>query len=297
MSRAAIALGAFIRALRPKQWAKNLFVLAPLVFARDILDGGQATRAAGATFLFCLISGAVYLLNDLCDVEADRAHPVKRHRPIAAGDLSVPAAMVGYTFLLLLCLVGGWFWLGSGFAIAGGTYLVLNSAYSFRLKHFAYLDVLIIATGFLLRVIAGAMAIDVPVSPWVLVCTFLLALYLGFGKRLHELCSLGPGSPGRRKSLDGYTQRHLEMWMRALAVLTSVAYLAYTFAPQTVEKFDTWWLPATVPSILYGLLRFHTLVLQSADAESPTDRMIRDKPFLANLAVWGILVLGILYMA
>jgi len=292
----ALSAPAFARALRPRQWVKNLFVLLPLVFARDIFHPDGALRASGATLIFCLLSGAVYLLNDVCDVADDRAHPVKRHRPIASGELPVPVALAGHAALVAVAVLGGGFWLGLRFGGIAAAYFVVNVAYSLRLKHVAYLDVLLIAAGFVLRVLAGAVAISVPVSPWLPACTLLLALYLGFGKRLHELRTLGVEGEARRRSLLGYGERRLDTWMRWVGMLTALGYLSYTVAPGTAEKFGTRLLAATTPSIVYGLWRFHKLVCEDRAAESPTDRMIRDRPFLANIAVWVVAVVVILYL-
>ncbi len=285
----------FLAALRPHQWVKNLFVVAPLVFAQDITDVPRLGRAALAFALFCGLSGAVYLLNDLCDIEADRAHPVKRFRPIASGALDPRAAWAELVVLILIVAAAGTLRLGGPFTAIAGAYLGTNLLYSFRLKHVAYVDVLLIALGFVFRVLAGGEAAQVPISAWVLVCTFLLALFLGFGKRYHELMTLTSGVDIRRRALLGYSARRLRRALHVLGFLTAAAYLAYTLTPATMRKLHTGWLWITTPCILVGLWRFFSLTATATSAESPTERMIRDPIFIANLSVWGALILFLLY--
>mgnify|MGYP001405984615 CR=1 FL=1 len=284
---------AAVKVLRPHQWVKNLFVLAPAIFAQDFFGQATLLKTALATVLFCLVSGAVYIFNDICDVEADKNHPLKRHRPIARGDLSVPIARLEMIGILVLSFGLGGLVLGVDFVAVAVGYFALNTLYSFRLKQIAYLDVLSIALGFVLRVVAGGVAIDVPVSRWLLLCTFLLALFLGLGKRLHELLS-SPDASGR-KSLSGYRGGSLVTMLRIIALLTALAYVGYTLDPATTNRFNTHWLVATSPCILFGLYRFQSLVLADEDPASPTERMIRDPSFILNLAVWGCAIFGILY--
>ncbi len=282
-----------LKVLRPHQWVKNLFVLAPAVFAQDFFGQTTLLKTGLATALFCLVSGAVYIFNDICDVESDRNHPLKCNRPIARGDLSVRTARLEMIAILVLCVGVGGLVLGPVFVGVAISYFVLNTLYSFRLKQIAYLDVLSIAVGFVLRVVAGGVAIDVPISRWLLLCTFLLALFLGLGKRLHEL--LTSQDLTGRKSLSGYRVESLVAMLRAIALLTAVAYVGYTLDPATTSRFNTHWLVATSPCILYGLYRFQSLVLAGDDPASPTERMIRDPSFILNLAIWACAIFGILY--
>jgi len=290
---------AILVTLRPRQWVKNLFVAAPLVFSKHLFDGGYALRAVAATAAFCALSGAVYALNDLRDATDDRAHPLKKHRPIAAGDLGEAAALITAGTLAVLGLAGCAL-LALPLAGAAAAYLTINLGYSFGLKRIAFVDVLLIAAGFLLRVAAGAFAIDVAMSPWLLACTGLLASMLGFGKRAHELLLAGRESrdpTDTRASLAGYDLRLLRVVMLVLAVATAVAYGLYTQDAHTVWFFGTRQLIWTLPSAVLGIARFLQLALWRPREESPTDAVLRDWPFMLNLAVWAAAVLVIVYGA
>lgn len=288
---------AVIKTLRPHQWVKNLFVAAPLVFAKHLIDEGYAVRAALAVAAFCALSGAVYAFNDVRDVDADRAHPTKRHRPIAAGALSLRAAMV---LAAVLATAG----LATAFALApmagvwAGVYLAQNLAYSLKLKQVAFVDVVLIAAGFILRVLAGGAAIAVAPSPWLLICTGLLAMFLALGKRAHELARArlaGRDVGTTRAALAGYRPRAVQLGMIALAVATIGAYLAYTLDPHTVEFFGTRKLPWSAPFGAIGIARFAQLALRSSGEDSPTDAMLRDPVFLLNLLAWVVVILSIVY--
>lgn len=279
--------------MRPHQWVKNAFVIAPLVFAVQATDLAMLARAFAAFALFCCASGAVYLINDCFDVEKDRAHPVKRFRPIPSGELSVPNAYRAAAVLAAIVVVGGSL-LSLGLAGAAFAYLLMNLAYSRKLKHVAWLDVLIIAAGFLLRVVAGAAAIGVPISHWLLVCTFLLALYLGMGKRRHELLETVGSEERRRKVLDAYRLGQLNVAMFGTALMTTAAYTAYTL-DQSEGSFHAPGLRYTVPFIVVGVTRFFTLSGETERAESPTERMIRDPLFVANVCAWGLCILYLIY--
>lgn len=285
---------AFLGALRPHQWVKNLFVFAPLVFAKQLGNSDLLLHALLATALFCLLSGAVYLINDILDVESDKAHPVKCNRPIASGALSIGAARNGAIILVAVSLGLGWWGLNQDFALIALGYFTLNLVYSMWLKQVAYIDVGLISGGFVLRVLAGACAISVETSRWLVVCTMLLALFLGFGKRLHELRLVGTDAQKSRKSLAGYNVSSLKVAMKVLGLLTAGAYVAYTLDPVTVGKFQTKLLVLTAPCILFGLFRFQSIVADQEARKSPTERMIRDIPFVVNLLVWSTAVLIIL---
>lgn len=284
---------ALVRTLRPRQWVKNTFVAIPLVFSLRLLDGDSVLRTAAAVLLFSLVSGCVYVLNDLVDVEADREHPKKRLRPIASGALPVAAAR---TFLgvAVPVVIGLSLALQPWFCAVLTTYFVLNVAYSFRLKHVAYLDVLLIALFFILRVLAGAFAIEVPASPWLLGCTFLLALFLGFGKRAHELATAVDAGK-QRAALEGYHFESLRWILYVLAIAVVVTYAAYTLSPQTVHAFGTDRLVWTVPLPLVAILRFIRLATTHKDAESPTDAMLRDPIFMAAILLYVGATAAVLY--
>jgi decaprenyl-phosphate phosphoribosyltransferase len=287
-------VAAILKSVRPHQWVKNLFVAAPLVFAQRIDDATALLHTSLAVAGFCMISSAVYLLNDLVDVEKDRAHPLKRLRPIAAGALSVRAARIAAFALgvggLLLTLVLGP--LPAGIAAA---YLVQNLAYSFYLKHVPFVDVASIATGFLLRVLAGAEAIPVEASLWLLVCTLLLAAFLGFGKRAHELRTSGGRGGDQRKVLARYNPNVLRVLIHVLAVLTILAYAVYTQSPHAYEVFGTRRLILTVPFVVFGVYRFIWLLRGKEDAESPTDSMLSDAPFMINLLGYAVAIVAVIY--
>ena len=282
-----------LRATRPRQWVKNLSVAAPLVFAKSLRDEERAWRAAAAVAIFCVISSAVYLWNDVVDVEKDRAHPTKRLRPIAAGTLPIQTAQVFAAAFAALGLSLAWL-LDHPFAGAAAFYLALNIAYSLSLKHVPYLDVVVIASGFLLRVCAGALAIDVHASNWLLVCTGLGACFLGFGKRTHELSTAGTQA---RRVLAGYHPDRLRGALYATGIATVVAYLLYTLAEHTRDYFHTDRMVFTVPLIAVGVVRFLQLSVGRDRPDSPTDEMLKDPLFLANVGAWVIAVVGIIYFA
>jgi decaprenyl-phosphate phosphoribosyltransferase len=285
-----------LRTLRPHQWIKNLFVVAPVVFAKQITHPSIIRGAVGAFVIFCLLAGCIYTLNDLADVESDRIHPVKRNRPIAAGVVPVPVARAMLAVLLLTC-IGASIWLSLsaswGFAAVAGGYFVLNTAYSFKLKKIAYLDVSCIAAGFVLRVLAGGFATKTDVSGYMLACTALLALFLGFGKRRHELAS--KTATKQRAALERYSARAL-FWALAVTGFAAIgAYLAYTLDGHTRGFFRSEWLWLTTIHPVVGVLRFLQLVRGSPKAESPTQEMLRDTPFVVNLILWVIEVVAIVY--
>jgi 4-hydroxybenzoate polyprenyltransferase len=290
------APGALLKTLRPHQWVKNLFVLAPLVLSRHLTDPAFALRTAIAVLAFCALSGAVYAFNDVRDVESDRLHPTKRHRPIAAGHISERSALTWAGVLAVAALVGCALLDWRVAAFAGG-YLVQNVAYSIKLKQVAFLDVLLIASGFLLRVLAGAAAIAVPASPWLLVCTALLAIFLGLGKRAHELAwaERTGATSTTRAALAGYSLPVVRVAMLVLAAVTCAAYVAYTLDARTVAFFQTDRLVYSAPFVALGILRFLILALWRPKDESPTEAMLKDPWFLLDLAAATATVLFIIY--
>lgn len=285
-----------LKAMRPHQWVKNLFVAAPLLFSKHMLEPKFVGLTATAMLLFCALSGAVYLINDIIDVEKDRAHPRKRHRPIASGLVSLSVARSVAALLIITALGLSWL-IGVSFFACGTGYLILNLAYSLSLKHIPFVDVFSIATGFLIRVLAGALAIDVPASPWLLACTFVLACYLGFGKRIHELMSAESDDIAnkQRPVLTRYQITHLKWILRFFAVATCVLYGIYTLSPNTVRYFGTHYLVFTTPFAIFGVFRFLKILSRDNAADSPTDAMLKDKLFVANFIVWGIAAIVVIY--
>lgn len=289
---------AVLRTLRPKQWVKNLFVLAALVFSKHLLDPAYALRAGAAFAIFCALSGAVYTFNDLRDVEGDRNHPLKRHRPIAAGHLKEASALALSLFLAIGALAAAAL-LSPMLALVAAAYLVNNLAYSLYLKRIAYLDVLMIGVGFIMRVLAGGFAIDVPVSSWLLLCTALLACFLGFGKRAHELSQAqkhGQAPRETRIALEGYSLAALQFTLVVLAIGTCAAYALYTRDATTIAFFKTNQLLWTLPFCIFGIARFLFITLWTQVEESPTDAILRDWPFLLNIGAWACTVFVIIYV-
>jgi decaprenyl-phosphate phosphoribosyltransferase len=279
------AAGALLRTMRPQQWVKNVFVVAPLVFAQHLTELPYVWRSLAAVLAFCLVSGAVYTFNDVRDVEADRAHPRKRHRPIAAGLLSERTALISAGVLATISL-GGCLAISWKLAVFAAIYLVQNVAYSVKLKHIAFVDVGVITSGFLLRVLAGAAAISVPVSGWLLICTALLAMLLGFGKRAHELAwAQRQGAAGStRAALLGYSLPPLRVAMLVLAAATCAAYVGYTLDAHTMLMFGSERLVISAPFVALAIVRFLFLALWRPKDDSPTEAMLKDPWFLAVVA-------------
>jgi decaprenyl-phosphate phosphoribosyltransferase len=281
-----------IRTLRPNQWVKNFFVLAPIVFAKELTKPSLLITAACAFLVFCLLAGAVYTLNDLVDVAADRVHPVKRNRPIASGRVPEPLARVMVGVLVIVSL-GGAVAINIPFFLVALAYFLQNVAYSFRLKKVAYVDVGFIALGFVLRVLAGGFATRTHVSWYLLACTALLALFLGFGKRRHELAS--ENATKQRSALRAYTPRALTIALALTGAASVGNYFAYTLDVETQRVFGTHLLWLTTVHTIFGVVRFLQLVAGRPKAESPTQEMLRDVPFVLNLVLWVIEMIAFLY--
>lgn len=287
-------IGGVVRTIRPHQWVKNVFVLAPVVFAKEIFDPLLLTRAATAFAVFCLLAGAIYTINDIADFEADRMHPVKRSRPIASGRVPMPVAKVLAAVLVLGSLSWAALQNGAFFAVAAA-YFVLNLAYSMKLKHVAYLDVGCISAGFVLRVVGGGLATHVYVSRYLFLCTALLALFLGFGKRRHELAAAAGKAVLQRAALESYSKRGLDVALAVTALATTGTYLVYTLDPNTRSFFNSDWLWVSSVFVMLGVFRFLQLVSSRPKAESPTQEMLRDGPFVAIVLLWVVLVMWVVY--
>lgn len=285
---------ALLRSLRPAQWAKNAFVLAPLVFAHRLEEPRLLAAAALAFVAFCAASSAVYLVNDLADREQDRQHPVKRLRPIAAGALPAPAAWVAALVLAAAAALAATR-LDPLFGVCLAAYVALNLLYTFWLKHIVILDVMSISAGFVLRVMAGAAAIGVVVSSWLLLCTTFVALFLAFSKRRHELMLLADAAAGQRRVLDQYSPTFLDQMINVTTASTVICYALYAVAPETAARLGTRYLIATLPLVLYGIFRYLYLLYQRPGPRNPTEAILRDAPFLANLALWAGLVVALVY--
>ena len=286
-------LGAVLVSLRPRQWVKNLFVFGGLIFAQRLFTP-SVWPALAAFAIFCGLSGAIYLLNDVADRHKDRLHPDKRHRPIAAGRLQPGPAMVAAALLIVVGLGLG-ARLSPRFALAGLAYVVLLSAYSAWLKHVVIVDVLVVAIGFVLRAVAGALAIDVAISGWLLICTILLALFLALGKRRHEVLALESSAPSHRPILAEYSAGLLDQMIAVVTASTVTAYALYTMSPETVAKFHTQLLPATLPFVLYGIFRYLYLLYHRRMGGNPSEIVLRDRALLINSCLWLATVLVVIY--
>jgi 4-hydroxybenzoate polyprenyltransferase len=271
-------------------------VFAALAFSKHLFERGPLLRSLLAFALFCALSGAIYLLNDVTDVERDRLHPTKRLRPVASGDLAVGTAAAIAAALGLAALAGSWL-LGPAFLACAGSYLALNLLYSFRLKEVVIVDVLSVSLGFVIRAVAGGAAIGVAVSDWLLICTLLLALFLSLSKRRHELTSLSGAATGHRAILAEYSPYLLDQMVGVVSASCLMAYAFYTTAEETREKFQTDRLAWTIPFVLYGIFRYLYLVHQKEKGGSPTDVLLTDRPLLVAVALWALAVVAIVYTA
>jgi 4-hydroxybenzoate polyprenyltransferase len=287
---------AVLVSLRPHQWTKNLVVFAALGFSKHLFEMGPLLRATFAFALFCGLSGAVYLLNDLADLERDRLHPSKRLRPLASGALAPRTAVMVAAILAFGCLALA-FVLGRPFAATAFVYLGLNLLYSFKLKEVVIVDVLCISLGFVLRAVAGAVALGVAISDWLLICTLLLALFLTLSKRRHELTSLNQEASAHRKILAEYSPYLLDQMINVVTASCLSAYAFYTTAAETREKFQTDRLAWTIPFVLYGIFRYLYLVHQKEKGGSPSDVLLTDRPLLAAVALWAVAIVIIIYTA
>jgi len=293
VSRRPVAVSLLL-SLRPGQWTKNLLVFAGLLFGRQLTDPVAVARASAAFAVFCVLSGVVYLVNDVSDRETDRQHPLKARRPIASGALPVPVAIGSAIVLAVLALISA-FMLGWPFFIVAAIYLALQTLYSGPLKHIVIIDVLTIAIGFVLRAVAGAVVVNVDISHWLLVCTILLALFISLVKRRHELVLLASGATSHRPILGEYSPYLLDQMIAVVTASTLISYIFYTISPETEEKFGTHWLGLTIPFPLYGIFRYLYLVHQREGGGSPADLLITDRPLLVCVTLWALSVALLIY--
>lgn len=287
-------MAALLRTMRPAQWVKNAFVFSALIFAQRLLDAGAVLRSLAAFVIFCLVSGAVYILNDILDLEEDRRHPRKSKRPLASGTLGVRAAATAVVVLCVLCGPAA-FVLDVWFGLCVLSYFLIQALYAARLKHVVILDVFVIALGFVLRVVAGALVLRVEASPWLLICTILLALFLALSKRRHELVLLEDDAQEHRPVLGEYSAYLLDQMIAVVTASTVIAYCLYTMSPETVKKFGTSRLIFTVPFVLYGIFRYLYLVHQRGEGGSPEALLMRDKPLLGAIVLWFATATLIIY--
>ena len=286
-------LRAVVASCRPKQWTKNGFLFAALLFAREYDDSLQVLRVVGAFFAFSALAGGVYLLNDVVDVDKDRRHPRKRHRPVASGHLKPREALVAALAIEIGATSAAWA-LSPGFGVVALCYLLSNVAYSFWLKHQVIFDVFIIALGFVLRVVGGALVIAVPVSPWILICTMQLALFLALCKRRHELLLMEDGAQSTRKVLQHYSPELLDQMISVVTASSLMSYSLYTVSPDVQQRLGTQNLHWTIPFVFFGILRYLYLVYKKNLGGSPELILLKDIPLIADILSWILVVLCVL---
>lgn len=283
-----------IEAMRPAQWTKNFFLFAALVFARKFFDWPSFLKVAEAFLLYCLLTGSLYLFNDFMDLKEDRTHPIKSRRPLASGAISPGLALiifsVGSLVALLWALALNW-----AFFLITAVYFLLQVAYSLKLKHIVILDIFVLASGFVIRVAAGGLVINVPISSWLLICTSLLALFIGMSKRRHELVILEDKAAHHRPILKEYSPYLLDQMISVVTASTVIAYCLYTISPETVEKFGTRNLIYSSIFVLYGIFRYLYLVHQKGSGGNPEEMVIKDKPLLIDIILWGFFIFLIIY--
>lgn len=288
-------VGAFLRTVRPKHWVKNLFVFGPLLFSRGLWGMAGALEALAAFLLFCLAASTVYVLNDLLDLKSDRLHPTKRLRPIASGELSRTAAVSLAVVLALITVIGA-IAMGPLFTVLVLLYIVLNILYSLWLKQVVIIDVMMIGAGFVIRVLGGAAAISVSPSHWLVLCTILISVFLGFTKRRAELTMLQGKAGGHRKVLTSYSAVFLDQMISIVTAATLMCYILYTVDSRTVRVVagGTRGLLLTVPLVMYGIFRYLYLVYRCEEGDSPTQALLQDKMMLLSVGLWAALCVVII---
>jgi 4-hydroxybenzoate polyprenyltransferase len=289
-----MTLPPLIAAMRPRQWSKNVFVLAGIVFAGQLFDRTAQLRVLSCFALFCAASSAVYLVNDVVDRVTDRHHPLKRLRPVASGRLSPAIALAASLALAAGALAAAALLNRATLAITAA-YLASTFVYSVWIKRVFLLDVMTVAAGFVLRAVAGAACIDAEISPWLLVCSFLLALFLALGKRRSELVLLGQDAKNHRAALGHYSLPLVDSWLTALAAAAIVSYAIYTQSPRTVEHFRTTNLIYTVPFVIYALFRYQHQVVRQVAGGDPGNLLVQDRPLWMALLGWAITAAVVIY--
>ncbi len=285
-----------LRAMRPHQWAKNVVIFAALVFDGKVTDPYYFVCTVAGFLVFCLVSGAVYLINDLADIEKDRQHPKKRDRPLASGLLSVQVAQAAIVIILVVCLPVS-FLIDPLFGAIVLAYLLLQVAYSFVFKHIVIVDVLVIAAGFVLRVGAGAALVDAErFSPWLYVCVVLLALFLGLSKRRGELVLLQENANSHRAILEEYSLPMLDEMISVVTATTVLAYALYTFDPGNPHLPENHLMMLTIPFVLYSIFRYIYLIHQRGETAPPDEVLLKDRPLQITVVLWGATVLSLLYL-
>jgi len=281
--------------MRPEQWIKNFFVFTALLFSKNLLNPSKDIEAIIGFIIFCMITGCAYMINDFVDLEKDKLHPVKSRRPLASGKLKKDTAV---KIIVLICLASLFFafYMNILFGIIVLAYFLLNIGYSIYLKNIVIIDVVSIAAGFVFRVLGGAVIISVVASQWLILCTILLSLFLGFSKRRHELILLEDNATSHRKVLEHYSPYFLDQMIAVVTASTLICYALYTMSRDTVEKLGTSKLIYTIPFVLYGIFRYLYLVHQKEEGGSPTEIMFTDKPMIINICLWVISSVVFIYI-
>lgn len=287
-------LSLLVLSLRPEQWTKNLLLFAGLIFGGRLLEVNAVLTSGAAFAIFCVLSGAIYLFNDVWDRDADRRHPLKQARPIAAGDLAAPTALLAAAALAAVALSAA-FLINPALGAGAAGYTLLMLLYSTTLKHAVIIDVLTIAGGFVVRASAGALAVDVPIGAWLLSCTTLLALFLALSKRRHELTLLGEGAADHRRILEEYSPYLLDQMIAVVTASTLIAYTVFATSADTSQRLGTSRLGLTIPFVLYGVFRYLYLVHQKRGGGSPADLLVTDRPLLACVGLWVGVVAVLMY--
>ncbi|MFH2035906.1 MAG: decaprenyl-phosphate phosphoribosyltransferase [Candidatus Zixiibacteriota bacterium] len=284
-----------IKLFRPSQWIKNSVVLAGLIFSGEAHISSQVLTAVYAMFAFCLLSSTVYALNDIIDRKRDRLHPLKKNRPIASGKVSLSTAVISMIIIGIAGLTIAYF-INSAFLLISASYIVLNIFYTIKLKNLVIIDVMTIAGGFVLRAVGGAVAINVEISGWLLITTFVLALFLGLGKRRHELIYLESEAAAHRSILEKYSTYLLDQLIGVVTASTVITYLFYTLSPDVSQKLGTNYLYITIPFVIYGIFRYLYLVHKEEKGGSPTRLLLTDLPLLMDVLLWLGSLIIILYI-
>ena len=281
--------------MRPQEWVKNLLVFSGVIFSRSLFDLHDLWTSTLGFLIFCAASSGIYLFNDLCDIRSDRSHPIKCTRPLAAGELNVNAARFAMVTLFAAAALGS-LALSPRFALIIVLYLAMCVAYSLQLKNVVILDVILIASGFVLRAISGAVLIDVSISEWLIICTSMVALLVGFGKRRHELTLLRSAASTHRKNLSEYSLRFLDSIMAICAGAALITYALYTRADETVARVGSQWMLITIPFVVYGVFRYLFLIYQRDAGGDPVKILFRDRPTVLNLLFWLIAASLVVYL-
>lgn len=281
--------------MRPLEWSKNLLVFSGVIFSRSLLDAANFRLALLGFAVFCLASSSIYIFNDLCDIRADREHPIKRGRPLASGNLNINLARLTFAVMLAGSAIGA-FALGLEFGLIVAIYVSSCVAYSLGLKHVVILDAIIIAGGFVLRAVAGAALIGVSASEWLVLCTSMVALLIAFGKRRHELALLDNAAPTHRRSLGDYSISFIDNIMAICAGAAIITYSLYTRADETVARIGSHWMLITIPFVIYGVFRYLFLIHVRGAGGDPVQILFRDRPTLLNLILWAAAVIAVIYL-